>query len=61
MNNRMLGIILIIIALFKIVLSLFILGNLLSGIFLLIATDLTFIDLVVGILVLLVGLHLIRK
>ena len=60
-SSRTVGAILIVIALFKIMLALFILGNVLSGMFLLLVTNFSLIDLIIGILVLLVGLYLIRK
>ena len=60
-SSRTVGAILIVIATFKIMLALFILGNVLSGMFLLLVTNFSLIDLIIGILVLLVGLYLIRK
>ena len=60
-SSRTVGAILIVIATFKIMLALFILGNVLSGMLLLLVTNFSLIDLIIGILVLLVGLYLIRK
>jgi len=58
-KNKLIGFVLILIAVFKIVIALATLGNLL--IVVQIATDLSILDLIVGTLVLVVGLYLIRK
>ena len=55
----MVGAILIIVAIFKMVTSIAILGNLMG--LLQFVADLSIIDLVIGAIVLLVGLYLIRK
>ena len=60
-SNRTLGAVLVLVALFKILLALFVLGNIFSGMLVLFATSLTFLDLVIGIIVLLIGVHLVRK
>ena len=58
-STKMVGAILIIVAVFKIVTSIAILGNLMG--LLQFVADLSIIDLVIGAIVLLVGLYLIRK
>jgi len=58
-STKMVGAILVIVAIFKMVTSIAILGNLMG--LLQFVADLSIIDLVIGAIVLLVGLYLIRK
>jgi len=59
LKNKPIGFVLIMIAVFKIVIALATLGNLLVVVQ--IAADLSILDLFVGTIVLVVGLYLIRK